>query len=47
MPLAYLAQESGFYDQAHFIREFKEVCAVTPGDYRRSMSDFYNEPLKF
>ncbi|MEG1968058.1 MAG: AraC family transcriptional regulator, partial [Clostridia bacterium] len=47
LPLAYLAQESGFYDQAHFIREFKEVCAVTPGDYRRSMSDFYNEPLKF
>lgn len=46
-PLTYLAQESGFYDQAHFIRDFKEVCGITPGGYRNKMSDFYNEPLKF
>lgn len=46
-PLVYLAQESGFYDQAHFIRDFREVCGITPGAYRDKMSDFYNEPLKF
>lgn len=46
-PLTYLAQESGFYDQAHFIRDFKAICGVTPGGYRERMSDFYNEPLKF
>lgn len=45
-PLTYLAQESGFYDQAHFIRDFSRICGVTPGDYRDRMSDFYNEPLK-
>lgn len=47
LPLSFLAQESGFYDQAHFIRDFKEVCGITPGGYRDRMSDFYNEPLKF
>lgn len=47
LPLTFLAQESGFYDQAHFIREFREVCGITPGVYRDKMSDFYNEPLKF
>lgn len=47
LPLTYLAQESGFYDQAHFIRDFSQICGVTPNDYRDKMSDFYNEPLKF
>lgn len=47
LPLTHLAQESGFYDQAHFIRDFREVCGITPSGYREHMSDFYNEPLKF
>lgn len=47
LPLTYLAQESGFYDQSHFIHDFKEVCGITPSAYRGRMSDFYNEPLKF
>lgn len=47
LPLTYLAQESGFYDQAHFIRDFSNICGVTPGSYRDKMSDFYNEPFKF
>lgn len=47
LPLTYLAQESGFYDQAHFIRDFQEVCGTTPGRFRENMSDFYNEPFKF
>ena len=42
-----LAQEAGFYDQSHFIREFKAVCGVTPRQYLEGMSGFYNEALKF
>ncbi|MBC8546765.1 helix-turn-helix transcriptional regulator [Clostridiaceae bacterium NSJ-31] len=45
--LTTLAQESGFYDQSHFIREFKAVCGVTPRQYLEGMSGFYNEALKF
>ena len=42
-----LAQELGYFDQAHFIHDFRAVCGVTPGAYRAGLSDFYNEPLKF
>ena len=41
-----LAQELGYYDQAHFIHHFRSVCGVAPAQYRASLSDFYNEPLK-
>lgn len=30
---AYLAQESGFYDQAHFIKDFKDFTGLNPGSY--------------
>lgn len=45
--LTRLAQELGYFDQAHFIHDFQAVCGVTPGAYRDGLSDFYNEPLKF
>lgn len=45
--LTRLAQELGYFDQAHFIHDFRAVCGVTPGAYRAGLSDFYNEPLKF
>ncbi|WP_050753640.1 helix-turn-helix domain-containing protein [Pseudobacteroides cellulosolvens] len=45
--LTVLAQDIGFFDQSHFIRDFKSVCGVTPKDYALNMSDFYNEGLKF
>ena len=45
--LTRLAQELGYFDQAHFIHDFQAVCGVTPGTYRTGLSDFYNEPLKF
>lgn len=41
---AYLA---GYYDQSHFIREFREVCGVSPSTYRSNKSVFYNEQRKF
>lgn len=34
--LASLAQELGFFDQAHFSRSFAELVGSTPLDYRRS-----------
>ena len=44
--LTRLAQELGYFDQAHFIHDFKAVCGVSPGRYRAGMSTFYKEPLK-
>ena len=42
-PLADVAQDVGFYDQAHFIRHFQKVTGQTPGQYRaRKMSQKYN-----
>lgn len=45
--LTSLAQLSGYYDQAHFIHDFKSVCGVTPGEFRLNLSGFYNEDFKF
>jgi len=33
LPLAQVAIESGFYDQAHFTRHFLAITGVTPGRY--------------
>lgn len=46
LPFVHLAQETGYYDQSHFIHDFKLVCGVTPGEYLSQLSMFYNEPLK-
>lgn len=45
--LTRLAQELGFFDQAHFIHDFKAFCGVSPTAYLDRSSDFYNEPHKF
>ncbi|WP_052446587.1 helix-turn-helix transcriptional regulator [Candidatus Soleaferrea massiliensis] len=45
--LAALAQELGYFDQPHFIHDFKAVCGVTPTIYLSRLSDFYNETYKF
>ncbi len=43
MPLIQVALETGFYDQAHFIRQFQKITGQTPGQYRqKKMSQKYN-----
>lgn len=44
-PLTHIAQDAGFYDQAHFIRYFQKITGQTPGEYRhKKMSQKYNSP---
>lgn len=45
--LTRLALDLGYYDQSHFIHEFRAVCGVSPTRYLERLSIFYNEPLKF
>ena len=33
--LAELALDLGYFDQAHFIKDFKTIVGVTPADYAR------------
>jgi len=35
--LAHIADACGFYDQAHFTRQFRTVMRLTPSAYRRSL----------
>lgn len=36
--LTSISYESGFYDQAHFIRTFREFTNISPKEYRKNMS---------
>lgn len=43
LPLTQIAADTGFYDQAHFIRQFQKITGQTPGQYRqKKMSQKYN-----
>lgn len=35
-----IAFANGFYDQAHFIRTFRKFADMSPGAYRKQMTDF-------
>lgn len=35
-----VAAQAGFFDQPHFIHDFKMICGLTPQEYRRNMSVF-------
>jgi AraC-like DNA-binding protein len=37
-----VALDCGYYDQAHFIQEFKEFCGITPGDYLARRPEYMN-----
>jgi len=45
--LTLVSDLTGFYDLPHFIHDFKLVCGITPQEYRKNMSDFYNNTTKF
>lgn len=45
--LTALAQKLGYFDQSHFIHDFQSITSVTPSEYQKYVSRFYNEPLKF
>ncbi len=36
--LSYIGLEAGYYDQSHFIREFKEFSGLTPNDFKNDTS---------
>jgi AraC-like DNA-binding protein len=38
LPIAMVAAEAGFYDQAHLTRQFKCIVGVTPGRYVDSIN---------
>lgn len=40
LSFAELAQYNGYYDQSHFILDFKKLCGVTPNLFINNMSDF-------
>lgn len=43
LSLVDVAQCAGFYDQAHFIRQFQKLTGLTPGQYRKKkLSQKYN-----
>ncbi len=37
-----IALHCGYFDQAHFIRDFKQFCGLTPGRYMRQRGDQRN-----
>lgn len=37
-----IANGCGYYDQAHFIKDFKEFCGMTPGDYLEQRPEYPN-----
>ena len=37
-----VATGCGYYDQAHFINDFKEFCGITPGDYLNARPEYPN-----
>lgn len=48
-PLTQIAIECGYYDQAHFIKDFRECGGISPSEFlqlRAKGSDFYNHILK-
>lgn len=43
---AALSQQAGYFDQAHFDKDFKAISGVTPQRYLKTMSDFYYDGME-
>lgn len=43
---AALSQQAGYFDQAHFDKDFKAISGVTPQTYLKDMSDFYYDGIE-
>ncbi len=43
---AALSQQAGYFDQAHFDKDFKAISGVTPQKYLSTMSDFYYDGME-
>lgn len=43
LPLASVAATTGFADQSHFIRHFKRLMKITPGEYSKTARTFNTE----
>lgn len=44
--LAQTAELAAYFDQAHFIHDFKALCGITPQRYLENASIYYNENFK-
>jgi len=42
LPWTEIATGCGYYDQAHFINDFREFCGITPGDYAGESPEYPN-----
>ena len=43
LSLTEIGQQCGYYDQSHFVRQFRLIIGQTPGEYRqRKLSQLYN-----
>ena len=43
---AALSQQAGYFDQAHFDKDFKAISGVSPKKYLKNMSDFYYDRME-
>ncbi len=43
---AALSQQAGYFDQAHFDKDFKDISGVSPQTYLKTMSDFYYDGME-
>lgn len=43
---AALSQQAGYFDQAHFDKDFRAISGMSPREYLKTMSDFYYDEIE-